>query len=68
MLSELTACTEDHIDFSKSTVSDLLDQLNELHPNLKKVDFQIAIDKQIVGKDSIVKQAEIALLPPFSGG
>lgn len=68
MITEHTSCKEDHIEFTKITVSDLIDELNELYPNLKTLDFQVAINNKIVDKESRVTEKEIALLPPFSGG
>ena len=68
LLTEATNCREETIDFSKSSVSELLDTLFEKHPNLKGKDFQIAQNQEIVSKNSIVSAHEIALLPPFSGG
>jgi len=68
LLSEATNCNEEVIEFSKSSVSELLDLLSEKHPNLKGKDFQVAQNQEIVSKDSIVNESEIALLPPFAGG
>lgn len=68
MLAEFTNCEEETIDFTKSTVSDLIDELNDLHPELNTINFQVAIDKKIVDKNSLITEAEIAMLPPFSGG
>jgi molybdopterin synthase sulfur carrier subunit len=47
----------------------LLGFLHQQYPDLQNTKFSIAINKkQAVGKTSIPLHAEIALLPPFSGG
>lgn len=47
----------------------LLGYLYQQYPSLKNLKFSIAINKkQINGNAPIDKGAEIALLPPFSGG
>ena len=68
LLAEVTHCTEEVIDFSESSVSELLDVLFEKYPNLEDKDFQVAQNQKIVMKDTLLSQHEIALLPPFSGG
>jgi len=68
LLAEATNCNEEVVDFSKSLISELLATLFEKHPDLKGKDFQIAQNQEIVSKDSIVSESEIALLPPFAGG
>ena len=68
LLAEITNRSEETISFSKKTVSDLLELLFEKYPELKEKDFQVAQDLEIVGKETILLESEIALLPPFSGG
>ncbi len=68
LLTEATNCREETIDFSKSSVSELLDTLFEKHPDLKEKDFQVAQNQEIISKKTIVSTHEVALLPPFSGG
>jgi molybdopterin synthase sulfur carrier subunit len=47
----------------------LLGFLHQQYPNLQNTKFTIAVNKkQAIGKTSIPLGAEIALLPPFSGG
>lgn len=47
----------------------LLDVLLAQFPELKSVKFSLAINKKLVtGHQEIPADAEIALLPPFSGG
>lgn len=49
--------------------TELLDALLIKFPELKTVKFTLAINKKIVnGNQEIPENAEIALLPPFSGG
>ncbi len=68
MLAEITQCSEEDLEFSRSSVTDLLDVLFEKYPNLETKDFQVAQNNAIVSKETLVTNAEIALLPPFSGG
>lgn len=68
LLAEATNCNEEVVSFSKSFISELLDILFEKHPDLKGKNFQVAQNQEIVSKDSIVNESEIALLPPFAGG
>jgi molybdopterin synthase sulfur carrier subunit len=68
LLAEITNRSEETLSFSKTSVSDLLELLFEKYPELKEKDFQVAQDLEIVSKDMILLESEIALLPPFSGG
>ena len=68
LLVEATNCNEEDVDFSKSSITELLNILFEKHPDLKGKDFQVAQNQEIVSKNSIVSKSEIALLPPFAGG
>jgi len=68
LLAEVTQCTDEVIDFSESSVSELLGVLFEKYPNLEDKDFQVAQNQKIVSKDTLLSEHEIALLPPFSGG
>ena len=50
-------------------MNDLKGYLYFVYPALKEKEFTIAVNKQIVHGDVLLQQnAEIALLPPFSGG
>jgi molybdopterin converting factor subunit 1 len=52
-----------------STIQELLDILITENSLVKNYKFQIAVNKQIVTSEVIIKEGdEIALLPPFSGG
>jgi molybdopterin synthase sulfur carrier subunit len=68
LIAEITNRSEETVAFSKSSVSDLLELLFEKYPALKDKDFQVAQDLEIVSKETLLLESEIALLPPFSGG
>ena len=68
VLAEITNCSEETITYTKGSVSDVLMLLFEKYPALKETDFQVAQDLEIVSKDTLLLESEIALLPPFSGG
>ena len=59
-------------DFSIDDVIDtneLKKNLYELFPELQKKKFAVAVNKQIINENvALQADAEIALLPPFSGG
>lgn len=57
--------TMDHYQDSEA----LLDALQVRFPALKSIKFSLAINKKLISiKQEIPENAEIALLPPFSGG
>lgn len=57
--------TMDHFQDSGS----LLDALKLKFPELQSLKFSLAINKKLISaKQEIPENAEIALLPPFSGG
>lgn len=57
--------TMDHFQDSGS----LLDALKLKFPELQSIKFSLAINKKLISaKQEIPENAEIALLPPFSGG
>ena len=68
LLAEITQCTEETLEFSEASVSDLLELLYQKYPGLKDKDFQVAQNKTLVSRDATLVESEIALLPPFSGG
>ncbi len=68
LLAEVTGCNEETLEFSKNSVSDVLSILFEKYPDLKEKDFQVAQNNEIVSKEMVISEGEIALLPPFSGG
>jgi len=68
LLAEVTNCNNETIKFSNSNVAELLGFLFKKYPELKNKDFQVAQNNEIISKESIISESEIALLPPFSGG
>jgi len=68
MLTEVTQCQEETFEFTQKTVSDLLNDLFNKYPLLEEKSFQVAQNQTLVSKDTIISNAEIALLPPFAGG
>jgi molybdopterin converting factor small subunit len=68
MVAEKIGTTEFAMDYSGDS-AELLDTLQVKFPELKTVKFTLAVNKKLVnGKQGIPENAEIALLPPFSGG
>ncbi|MDP2039957.1 MAG: MoaD/ThiS family protein [Algoriphagus sp.] len=68
MVAEKIGLAELIIDHSGDS-SELLEVLLVKFPILKSVKFSLAINKKLVsGNQEIPSGAEIALLPPFSGG
>ena len=68
MLTEVTQCQEEILEFNQQKISDLLTILLKKYPLLKDQSFQIAQNQKIVDGDAFVTETEIALLPPFAGG
>ncbi len=47
----------------------LLEILKEKYPKLAEITFSLAINKRLVNGNTLIPEnAELALLPPFSGG
>lgn len=67
-IAEVTQKEEEQLKVSKGSVSGLLNTLNTKYSDLKNKDFQIAQNQELVDLDTELTGAEIALLPPFSGG
>lgn len=68
MLSEATGQTEEEVQMATGKVQDVIEQLFQKYPLLKKKQFQIALNQIIVTQNTPLQEGEIALLPPFSGG
>ena len=68
MLTEVTSCEEEIIDFSGILISELLEVLFIKYPNLKDKKFQVAQNNELVPVNIKISSQEIVLLPPFSGG
>ena len=68
MLTEVTSCEEEIIDFSGVLISDLLEVLFIKYSDLKDKKFQVAQNNELVPLRTKITSREIVLLPPFSGG
>lgn len=68
MLTDITSCEEEIIDFSGVLISELLEVLFIKYPNLKNKNFQVAQNNELVPVNIKISSQEIVLLPPFSGG
>lgn len=69
-IAEETKSKEEEFTFSKMTLQELMDQLEQKYP-LKKLSFSIAVNQKIIQDKenySIENNDIIALLPPFAGG
>lgn len=67
-LAEVTQREEECIEFSKNTVSELVESLFVKYPSLKNNPFKVAQNQELVSNDKKLTGEDIALLPPFSGG
>lgn len=67
-LADITKSSAISIEKANDTET-LLEILYYHYPLLKQKEFLIAVDKRIVNEKSEIRDnAQIALLPPFSGG
>lgn len=61
--------SEEQMDVVAESVGGLREELTSVHPGLNEMSYSIAVDHKIASADQpLYHQAEIALLPPFSGG
>lgn len=68
MVAEKIGTSEMTLDYLGDSAK-LLDVLQVKFPELKALKFTLAINKKIaIGHQEIPENAEVALLPPFSGG
>ena len=67
-LAEVTQQEEESVEFSKHSISDLVESLFAKYPDLKNKDFKVAQNHELVSADAQITGEEIALLPPFAGG
>ena len=68
MLAEKLPKQEFEFPYQKDS-DGLLEALSNAFPVLEDLKFSLAVDKQLVQKNTVLKGTEeIALLPPFSGG
>lgn len=68
MLTEVTQCQEETVEFTNTTVAELLGELFNKYPTLQSKNFQVAQNQTLVTKDTKISHTNIALLPPFAGG
>lgn len=68
MLTEVTQCNEEIIEFSGSYISELIEVLFLKYNSLKDKPFQVAQNNELVLLETKLTNQEIVLLPPFSGG
>lgn len=56
------------IDFN-GTVGQLRMHIEEVYPNIKNKTFSVAVNKIMASDDTMITaSAEVAIMPPFSGG
>ncbi len=68
-LAEITGKSEESIEVNDNIDSKLLIENIEKRFDFSKVDYKLAINKQISHNPIAIKSGdEIALLPPFAGG
>lgn len=68
VLAEKLPEAEFRFPYYKNT-DELRAALYKSYPYLESLDFTLAVNKQIVQENTLLKdEEEIALLPPFSGG
>ncbi len=67
-IAEVTQKETEQLEVSGVSVSEVLDILFSKYNDLKNKEFKIAQNQKLVSKDEKLTGAEIALLPPFSGG
>lgn len=66
-LTDVVGCRSMALTGNK--VSDLLDQLYVLYPELREKTFLTAINMDIVREDAVIHPGTtLTLLPPFAGG
>jgi molybdopterin synthase sulfur carrier subunit len=67
-IAEVTQMEEESLEFSGSSISELLDTLYAKYKLLKNKDFRVAQNQELVSIETKITGSEIALLPPFAGG
>lgn len=67
-IAEVTNKQEESLNFTGSTISELLETLYSKYDGLQSKDFQVAQNQEIILTSEKVTGREIALLPPFAGG
>jgi molybdopterin synthase sulfur carrier subunit len=68
-IAEFTGKSSEIITVETTIVKEILDLLNQSYPGLSAQEFNVAVDHEIVDtQHQVIKDIEIALLPPFAGG
>lgn len=68
LLTEVTGCTSEKINFYGTTIFDVKEVLFQKYKTLKNKDFQVAQNNELNTDKTKITSTEIALLPPFAGG
>ncbi len=69
-LLDITGTGEEAVSLTlPATIAQIEERLQQLHPELRGQRYRIAVDETLrTAGETIDEAAEIALLPPFSGG
>ncbi len=69
MITEATNVQQEKLDLEVKTIVELKAVLIEKYSAIEKLNYQFAVNQNIVGNDFQLSNGdEIALLPPFAGG
>lgn len=69
MIAEATNVQKEKLNIEVKTIVELKAVLIEKYPAIEKLNYQLAVNQNIVGNDFQLSNGdEIALLPPFAGG
>ncbi len=69
MIAEATNVQQEKLNLEVKTIVELKGVLIARYPAIEKLNYQFAVNQNIVGNDFQLSNGdEIALLPPFAGG
>lgn len=69
MIAEATNVQQEKLNLEVNTIVELKGVLIARYPAIEKLNYQFAVNQNIVGNDFQLSNGdEIALLPPFAGG
>ena len=68
LITEITSCSEEQLDFNESTFIELKALLLAKYPALETTSFQIAADNTMVNDNDKITNSNLAIMPPFAGG
>lgn len=68
LITEITNCNEEQLNFDKSTFLELKEYLLTKYPALETTSFQIAADNTMVNDNDKITSSNLAIMPPFAGG